>query len=89
MKCSLFPFLVVFSTWKRKDEDMCLFLCLVNFSNAKVIEIYVSWDLNVEPMNVRLWLYRFCFLSLPPQLWLAELEFKSYHLFVFVFHHLG
>lgn len=88
MKCSLFPFLVVFSTWKRKDEDMCLFLCLVNFSNAKVIEIYVSWDLSVEPMNVRLWLYRFCFLSLP-QLWLAELEFKSYHRFVFVFHHLG
>lgn len=53
-KCSLFPFLVVFFTWKRKDEDTCLFLCLVHFSNAKVIEICVSWDLSVEPMNVRL-----------------------------------
>lgn len=48
MKCSLFPFLVVFSAQKRKGEDMCLFLCLVTFSNAKVIEMCVSWDLSVE-----------------------------------------
>lgn len=54
MKYSLFPFPMGFPTWKRKVEDMCLFLCLVNFSNAKVIEICVSCNLSVEPMNVRL-----------------------------------
>lgn len=61
MKYILFPLPVGFPAWKRKVEDMCLFLCLVNFSNAKVIEICVSCNLSVEPMNVRLWLYRSCF----------------------------
>lgn len=36
---------------------MCLFLCLVNFSNAEIVEIFVSRNLSVEPMSVRLWLY--------------------------------
>lgn len=36
---------------------MCLFLCLVNFSNAEIVEIFVSRNLSAEPMSVRLWLY--------------------------------
>ena len=36
---------------------MCLFLCLVNFSNAEMVEIFVSRNLSAEPMSVRLWLY--------------------------------
>lgn len=54
-KCSLFPFLMVFSTWKRKDGRYVPVSVPGEFLKCKgVIEICVSWDLSVEPLNVSL-----------------------------------
>lgn len=50
----LLPWVFLFSKEKVKICTCFLFLCLVNFSNAQVIEIYVSCNLNVDPMNARL-----------------------------------